>query len=305
MKKRWLPIPLLGLAAAGVLWWSSCEPDLVPGAPPEGPGAQLDRPFVHTGAGEGAFDAGVGRVTGRVVNEDLKPVSGARVRLFAKGPEVEELECGTCRLTVLDCEDPSTVRRVIQGLRDGSLRPPVPVAELVTGADGTFAFEDAPLGGEVVAVAGKLSAAEASDSEAMELVLEPPLVQELHVLDFEGGPLPSARVTLYSPLDGTLEERRVDAEGRVTLESLDHRAWFFAEADGTLPVGHRLDRGGEVVLAPPRTLIVHTRMGGPARGRGGADLHARRAAQAAQCQPTSGTCECRTSSFISSITRRA
>lgn len=267
MKRLWIPIPLLLLGAGGLLWWSSCDPDPTPGTSTPSPEeVHLDRPFVHVGEGEEAFDAGVGRVAGRVVDENLKPVSGARVRLFAKGPELEELECGLCELAVLDCEDPSTVRRVIQGLREGTFRPPVPLAELVTGPDGTFVFEDAPLGGELVAIEGKRSAVgapdAAADAEELELMLEPPLVQELQVSDDEGKPVPSARVTLYSPLEGTLEERRVDAEGHLTVESLDHRAWYFAEADGTLPAGHRLETGGSVTLAAPRTLIIHTRMGG-------------------------------------------
>lgn len=262
MKKLWLSIPLVLLIAGGAVWWASCEAEVSPGPIEAKPEVSLDQPFVHAESGEEAFDAGVGRVWGRVIDENAEPVSSARVRLYAKQPEIEELECGVCHLTVLDCEDPSTVRQVIKGLHEGSLKPPVPVAEAVTGPDGTFAFENVPFGGLVVATSGKLSATEIPDSEDLTLVLEPALTQTLRAVDLEGIGIGSARVTLYSPLDGTLEDHRVDAEGNVTLASLDHRAWFFLEADGMLPVGRRLEMAGELVMTAPRTLIIHTRMGG-------------------------------------------
>lgn len=256
-------IAVVVLALGGALaWWLLAEPE-APAAAAADDHAALNTAFVVRADEEGeALDAGVGRVTGRVFDGDMKPVGGARVRLYAKGPEIEQLECALCHLAVLDCEDPSTVKRVMQGVRDGSLHPPKVLAEVVSDAEGGFAFDDAPMGGEVVALSGQLSAESACDPEALELVLEPPLSQEIHISDFEGKPFAGARVTLYSPRDGTLLEKRVDGEGKLTLESADHLAWFFAEAEGTLPVGQRLGNGGDLVLAPPRTLIVHTRMGG-------------------------------------------
>ncbi|MDP1828488.1 MAG: carboxypeptidase-like regulatory domain-containing protein [Archangium sp.] len=266
MRRLWvvLAVVVVALTTGGLVWWLMNEPELsgpdMP--PPEDPSGQLDRPFVHVQTDEEAFDAGVGRVAGRVVDANGTPVSGARVRLYAGGPEIEDLECGVCHLAVLDCEDHSTIRRVIQGVRDGTLRAAAPIAEVLTDAEGRFVFEDAPLGGEVVALSGQFSAEASCDSEAVELILEPALVQDVHVADFEGKLVAGARVTLYSPRDGTLVEKRVDAEGRVTLESVDHHAWYFAEAEGALPAAQRLENGGEVVLAAPRTLIIHTLMGG-------------------------------------------
>ena len=260
MRKLWLVIAVVVSAAAAFAWWLMREPEVA--AARDDTTAQRDRPFIHAPEGEEAVDAGVGRVSGRVVTQDAVPVMGARVRLYARGPELEDLECAVCQLTVLDCEDPSTVKRVIKGLREGTLLPPPVLAEVFTDTEGHFDFEDAPLGGEVVAVSAQLSAEAACDSEPLELMLEPALTQEVHVSDFEGKPVSAARITLYSPRDGTLVQKGVDAEGKVTLETLDHRAWFFGEADGTLPAGHRLEAGGELVLAEPRTLIVRTRMGG-------------------------------------------
>ena len=92
MKKLWLSIPLVLLIAGGAVWWSSCEAEVSPGTIEVKPGVSLDQPFVHAEDGEEAFDAGVGRVFGRVVDEKIEPVSGARVRLYAKEPEIEELE---------------------------------------------------------------------------------------------------------------------------------------------------------------------------------------------------------------------
>ncbi|MDP2272175.1 MAG: hypothetical protein Q8K32_15670 [Archangium sp.] len=261
MRKLWLL--LIGVVVLGtgcLVYWLTFDPEVTPGVVAQDVRApDLGEPFVH--ANESA-DAGVGRVSGRVIDHEFKPVAGAKVRLFAHGSELEELECGLCHAAVLDCQDSATVARVIQMLRGGAVRPPPILAEVTTDADGTFVFEAAPLDGEVVALSQRMSAAAASDGEELELVLEAPLVEQVHVADFEGKPVLSARVTLYSPRDGTLVEKRVDAEGMVQLESSDRRAWFFAESEGTLPAGQRLEMGGEVVLSPPRTLIIRTMLGG-------------------------------------------
>ncbi len=266
MRKVSIVIFVVVLLTGGLVWWLTRDPaatDDSTGTAPHGDNSAvgLDRPFVRSTDSEEAFDAGVGRVTGHILDADQNPVRGARVRLYEHGPELEELVCGLCQSAVLDCEDPSTVKRLILGVRDGTLRAPPPIAEVMTQADGAFAFDDAPMGGEVVAQLGELSVEAGCDSE-LELMLEPQLVQEVHVADFEGKPMPNARVTLYSPRDGTLVEKRVNAEGKVTLESLDHRAWYFAEAEGMLPAGQRLYEGGELMLAAPRTLIVRTQLGG-------------------------------------------
>ena len=222
MRKLWFVSAVVVSAAGGLAWWLLREPDVgALTATPDDPTAQLDRPFIHTPDGEEAVDAGVGRVSGRVVTQDAAPVKGARVRLYAHSPELEDLECAVCHLAVLDCEDPSTVKRVIKGLREGTLLPPPVLAEVFTDADGHFDFEDAPLSGEVVAESAQLSAEAACDSEPMELMLEAPLTQEVHVSDFEGKPVSAARITLYSPRDGTLVQAGVDGQGSVTLASLD------------------------------------------------------------------------------------
>ncbi len=264
MRKLWLLIGVVVLGTGCLVWWltddaRAGDPDAIA---QDGRTQVLGQPFLHANDGEEAVDAGVGRVGGRVVDPDLNPIAGAKVRLYAHGEGIEGLECGLCHAVVLDCADPATVARVIQLVREGTIHPPAIIAEVITGVDGTFVFEDAPLDGEVVALSGRLSVEAASDSEELELVLEEPLVEQVHVADFEGKPMPNARVSLYSPRDGTLVETRLDAEGSAQLESADRRAWFFAEAEGTLPAGQRLELGGELVLGPPRTLIIRTMLGG-------------------------------------------
>ncbi len=264
MRKLW--VLLVGVVVLGtgcLIWWLTFDPEVTPEViAADDRAASLGQPFVHANEGDDAVDAGTGRISGSVLSAEYTPVEGAKVRLYARGAELEELECGLCHVPVLDCEDTATVSRVIQRLREGSVHPPPILVEVTTGADGTFVFEDVPLDGEVVALVGKLSAATVSDGEELVLVLAAPLVEQVRVADFEGKPVLNARVTLYSPRDGTLVEKRVDAEGTVQLESSDHRAWFFAESEGTLPAAHRLGMGGEVVLLPPRTLIIRTMLGG-------------------------------------------
>ena len=265
MKKLWAVIAVVVLTTVGLVWWLSADPEVTTG--PSTPStndqlASLDKPFVRTSNEEGETDAGVGHVSGRVVDGELNPIPGARVRLYAHAPELDELECSICHALVLECEDVSTVKRVISLLREGKLPAPPPLAEVVTDAEGHFVFEEAPLDGELWATAGNRSAVALSDVEEQELILEPELLQDVHVVDSEGKPITNASVTLYSPREGTLTEKRVNAEGVVTFTTLDHGAWFFAEAEGSLPAGRRLYSGGEVVLAPPRTLIVRTQLGG-------------------------------------------
>lgn len=265
MKKLWAVIAVVVLTTAGLVWWLSSDPDVStgPGTPsPSDQLASLDKPFVRASSEEGEVDAGVGRVAGKVVDGELKPVPGARVRLYAHVPELDELECSICHALVLECEDATTVKRVIALLREGKLPAAPPLAEVLTDAEGRFSFEDAPLDGELFATSGNSSAVALSDVEEQELILEPELLQDVQVVDYDGKPITNATVTLYSPREGTLTERRVNAEGVVTFTTLDHGAWFFAEAEGTLPAGRRLYAGGEVVLAPPRTLIVRTQLGG-------------------------------------------
>ena len=151
MRKLWLLIAVVVLTTAGLVWWLTREPEATgPAATPDDATAQLDRPFIRTPAGEAGLDGGFGRVSGRVINEDAVPVKGARVRLYAHGSELEDLECAMCHLNVLDCADATTAKRVIKGLREGTLLPPPVLAEVFTDADGNFFFEAAPLGGEVL-----------------------------------------------------------------------------------------------------------------------------------------------------------
>jgi protocatechuate 3,4-dioxygenase beta subunit len=264
MKKLWVVIAVVVLATAGLVWWLSGDPDVIgPDAtPPNEQQASLDQPFIRSDTDEESLDAGVGRVTGHVFDSDFVPMQGVRVRLYAHEAELDQLECSLCHFDVLECGEASTAARVIKMLREGKVVHPAPLAEAVTDAEGQFFFDDAPLDGEVTAVHGQLSAAAPCDSEGVGLVLKPVLSQEVRVTDFEGKPVVNARVTLYSPREGTLVEKGVDADGRVTLESFDSRAWYFAEVDGALPAGQLLSNGGELVLAPPRTLVIRTLLGG-------------------------------------------
>ena len=103
MRKLWLVIAVVVLAAGGLVWWLVSEPEA--GAGPSTPSpddgtAALDSPFVHAPASEDAVDAGVGRVSGRVLDENGAPVSGVRVRLYAPGPgdrSSSSVACATWR----------------------------------------------------------------------------------------------------------------------------------------------------------------------------------------------------------------
>ncbi len=266
MKKLWAVIAVVVLTTVGLVWWLSSDPEVTttgPSTPSSNDQrSALDQPFVRASSDEDETDAGVGHVGGTVVDPELKPVPGARVRLYAHAPELDDLECSLCHALVLECEDVSTVKRVIALVREGKLPAPAPIAEVITDAEGHFSFENAPLDGELVAVSGKSSAVSVPETEEQEMILETELTQDVHVVDYDGKPITNAVVTLYSPREGTLSEKRVNSEGIVTFTTLDHGAWFFAEADGNLPAGRRLYSGGEIVLAPPRTLIVRTQLGG-------------------------------------------
>jgi hypothetical protein len=263
MRKVLALIALVVLVTGGLVWWLLLEPES-----PSSPVADApvttpleDPPFALSGGEEGATDAGVGRVSGRVVDEQGNPVEGARVRVYAERSELERLECGVCHLSVSECDDPSTVRKLIQGLRDGTIHASVPFAETLSAADGTFVFESVPRGGEVYAVLGERSAMGFSDNEGIDLLLEPPLSQSVLVVNGLGAPLPGVTVMVYSPREGTLTPHTSNADGVVTITALDHGSYVFAEREGSLPVGQLLMGAEQLMLSAPHTLIVRTRMG--------------------------------------------
>ena len=100
MRKLWLVIAVVVLTTAGLVGWLMADPEATSPRPVDS-STQLDQPFVRAASGDELLDAGVGRVSGRVVDQNLTPVAGARVRLFASGPELEDLECSLCHLAVL------------------------------------------------------------------------------------------------------------------------------------------------------------------------------------------------------------
>ncbi len=262
MRRTAILIGVVVLAAAGLAWWFLREPTEAPIV--SAPSQVQDAPFQFAATDpEDVFDAGVGRVSGRVVaGDDQAPVAGVRVRLYAEVPEIERLECGQCQLPVLSCDDPFTVSKVIKGIREGSIHVPLAVAETLSADDGTFSFEGVPLGGQVYAVQGQRSALSPADTEELLLLLEDATKHEVRVTDDEGAPLTGATVTVYSPLEGTLVVRRPNAEGRVTFDSLERTDWVFAEQPGLLTAGQYLESAEDLVLSPPRTLVIRTRMGG-------------------------------------------
>lgn len=264
MRRVLIVIGVVVLATAGLVWWLTRDPELPtdPTATTEPDRTLDDKPFAFsTPEDDEDFDAGVGHVSGRVVKEDGTPVPGARVRVFGSEPELERLECGVCKLPVTDCGDPSTVRRMLQGVRDGTIHPGVAVAEMTSGADGTFAFDNVPLGGVVYVTASFFSAEQSLDTEPMEVTVTPATVGTVTATDAEGKALAGVTVTVYSPFDGTLSVHQTDAEGHAALEGLDPRAYVFAEKEGSLPVGQHFMEDLQFVLAPPRTLVIHTHLG--------------------------------------------
>jgi hypothetical protein len=266
-RSRWFFVCLLTAAAGGGIACLLWPDDAQVGAGTEG-GSQASaeapqRPdFVPLPADEAVPDGGVGRVAGLVLDPEGRPAPGAKVRLLAGAPEVELLECGECHEHVLDCGWYQTAARVMEAIRSGAFAPRAPLAETVTDDTGHFAFEQAPLDGTVVARLDALQGEAPSDGEQVELMLSVPRHSALIVLDETSKPMPGVRVAAYSPLDGALVERTTNAEGRVEFDLCDSRAWLYVEHPGMLPVGLRAVSSDTIFLAPPKTLVVRTRLGG-------------------------------------------
>lgn len=263
MRSLWIGlIVVVVLATAATTWWLSGDIEL-PTIGAETPSTKTpEQALFERPTDEEAFDAGVGALSGVVLDPDAAPVAGALVRLFPAALELEELSCGRCHENVLDCTDPATASKILSGLRSGQFKPPAPLAETRSDAQGRFTFEDVPLDATVVASAGTLQGEVSGLEEELEVMLSKPFVQSVQVTTDDESPLTSARVTLFSPRTGTLEEFAVSADGKVSLESADLHAWVVVEAPGYLPQGQRLEMASQFTLTKPKKLLIRTRVGG-------------------------------------------
>ncbi|MFZ5443206.1 MAG: carboxypeptidase regulatory-like domain-containing protein [Myxococcota bacterium] len=258
MKRALGFVTVLVLAAIGVAWWLWPEGSTTTSEPsaevPPAPG------FVRAAQPE-SVDAGVGRLRGLVLDVDGRPVPNARVRLYGAA-DLARLECSVCREELFSCADPATVRQVIDAVRARSLPLPTPIAEVITGADGSWDLGERPLLGELYAVAGSASTLVTMAGAAVEeLVLEPRPRAEVTVVDASDQPLAGVETWLFSPREGTLTAARTNAEGVVSLESPDPDAWVFAEQTGLLPAGRLLEESVRLVLSAPHTLVIRTKLG--------------------------------------------
>lgn len=252
----------------GVLtWWLLREPSVTTPTGPVDAQPLDERPaeFKHAERdGEEAFDAGVGRVTGRVLAGADVPAPGARVRAYATDLELSKLECGVCELPVFSCGHHTTVRKLIDGIRAQAWPKPQPIAETIAGPDGAFTFEALPLDALLYATQGERSVEEWVDPEApTELLLNEPNKREVIIFDAsQSKQLAGIKVSIFEPYEGVLREERSDAEGHLTIASSDPWAWVFIDEPGSLPVGQPLEGLSQFTLSGPKTLIVHTVMGG-------------------------------------------
>jgi hypothetical protein len=263
MRAALLAIAVVIAATGGVLWWLLREPSVVTTGPTTSPTVDPSAEFRRIWH-EDSADAGVGRVSGRVMLDAERPAAGARVRVFDHVPEVMELECGVCESTVVSCGDPLTVKQVIDGIRGQRFRVPTLLAETTADEKGAFTFEGIPLDARLVATLGERSCQDSVSASPEESIwmLSEPLSRELIIADATNSPISGAQVFVYEPWEGRLAERAADAHGQLKVSSLDWDTFVFTEAEGMMPAGALLAESSELVLAAPRTLIVHTLMGG-------------------------------------------
>lgn len=261
MRAALIAIVVVVIVTAGLLWWAMREPT-VPGVadPTTSTSAEPSVGFRRQAADE-ASDAGVGRIAGRVMLDAETPAVGARVRLFDQRPELMVLECGVCQRAVVSCDHPSTVQQVIDGVRANRFVVPKLLAEAVADETGAFAFEGLPLDAQIFATLGDRSLQTGVQEEEV-YELATPLTREVLVTDATSTPLRGHRVFLFEPWEGRLIERLTDAHGQVTAASLDWDTYAFVEAEGMMPVGELLSEVSQFELGAPRTLIVHTLLGG-------------------------------------------
>lgn len=277
MRAKWVAVAIVViLAAAGLAWWlwpsapaGAGEGDAQGNGTATVSGAQafsseLVKPRSH-GEGE-VHDAGFLSVDGEVYGPDGEPAAGVVVEAWAAEP-ADELECSGCGLQVFDCTFADTVKKLLEGLRSGALRPAKAIAQTTTDAQGNFHFDSLP--GDFTLIAargaqrGDASFLDTNETGLITITLREPTDASVTVEDPRGLPIAGARVTMYSPATRELQETTTDAQGLAKFRSIAWEdAWVAAEASGMLAAAGRgvlgADGPGVLILAPPKTLVVKT-----------------------------------------------
>lgn len=249
----WLPIlAVVLIASAGIGWWLT-KPAKRPGdasniAWPEGFNGP-SKTDVHV-------DNSPVRVFGRVVDEKEQPIAGATVKIYAHAFAFDDTECSECGLPVWNCSAPETTRKIVEALRSNAFPLPPVIAEQPVNPDGTFSFENMPVGAVPFASAeGRRGAFGAAMNEEQRLQLDEVGVEFEFVGD-DNEPRADATLTLFEPVLGTTQKLTPDRNGKLTIRSRDPLAWAFIEAPGALPVGGHALHDRRVHVGAPRTLIV-------------------------------------------------
>lgn len=257
------------LAAGAFLAWPGGEDE----HPHDGPSPEA--PTVHVGLPghvppkplEGS-DGGAWALHGVVIDGEA-PAAGALVQVFqAADVPFADVTCDACGRPLTWCGAPESARYVLAQIRAGLPRP-VPIATTTTDAQGRFEVTGLPgVTLSVRASAGALAGgAQLEDQpgpeETLEISLSPVPKRTLTIVDGNRQPVPGLPVTLAAFATGEVLEATSDRDGQVpvTLGGVEE-VWAGVDAPGWLPTGEVIEPDGELVVYRPRSLIVHTRLGG-------------------------------------------
>ena len=213
-------------------------------------------------------DGGRWTLSGRVFEQrdeaDAVPARGAQVELF----EVSAMPgagqtCADCGADLLFCEAPASTRALLALARAHAPRP-APIATTTTDAEGRFSFDELPAGQLKIIATTPLGvrSEEATPGLEVSLVISATPALSLVVRTEDGSALPPLSVTLISIDTGEVREAPVGRDGRVTLPAISGDTWAGVDVPGWLPASAILEDGTELLLQRPRTLVVHTRLGG-------------------------------------------
>ncbi len=251
--RGWLPmLAVVLIASAGIGWW------LTKPATRTGETSDLARPsFNGSSTPEVRADETPVRLFGRVVDEKGAPIPTATVKVYAHAFAFDDAECSECGLPVWNCGAPATTRKLVEALRGNAFPTPPVIAEQPVNPDGTFSFENVPVGAVVFASAeGRHS--EFGDARGGDLQLGELRDVEFDFVGDDNAPRADATATVFEPVLGTTRRLAADRKGKLDVRTADPLAWAFFEAPGALPEGERVQRDRTVHLGAPRTMVVKT-----------------------------------------------